>query len=163
MSNIHTVIGIDPGLVHTGVVRIQFDSTSKTLTVDSAVIDGPDAKAVWHWIYMSTTSPVVFIEKYVPRQRYGTDERMVKAEAAFITQIPHAKVIRNTGAKQVVTQDLMQVLGVWTFNTPTHHQDLRAAARILLYGMMKDKHLNHVLADVIHDELDGHGWTKETA
>ena len=50
------------------------------------------------------------------------------------------------------------MLKVWTFSTPTNHDDLRAAARIGLYGMAKDVHLNKILAYVVRSLLDGDPW-----
>jgi len=160
MPVLHT-IGIDPGLVHTGVVRMLFDREHKKVKVESAAIPGLDAETTRDWIekeaYRQWT-PTIFIEKYVPRRRFDTDERMVQGEVAFRNALPRARLVRNTGASQIANPAVMSMLGVWSFDQTTHHQDLRAAARIMLYGMMKDQVLNRVLADVIRDQLDGNGW-----
>ena len=42
---------------------------------------------------------------------------------------------------------------------PTHHQDLRSAARIALLGMLRDEQMNRLLADVVRDHLAGETWT----
>ena len=68
------------------------------------------------------------------------------------------KVLLNEGVKKVIRPELMKLLHVWLFSTKTHHQDLRAAARIGLFGMVKDEHLNRVLADIVRDHLDGCDW-----
>jgi hypothetical protein len=73
-------------------------------------------------------------------------------------KLRNAELVRNTGVKQVVPQELMQLLKVWTFSTATNHDDLRAAARIGLYGMAKVPALNHILADVVRALLDGDPW-----
>lgn len=160
MATMTHVVGVDPGLVHTGVVSLLFRPDDKSITRCFFVVDGPDADAVQFWVGATHrfVQPTVFIEKYVPRQRLGTDERMVKAEAAFKQALPKAVLVRNTGAKQIVSQQVMQMLNVWSFGVTTHHQDLRSAARIMLYGMMKDPQLNELLADVIRDWLDGCSW-----
>lgn len=161
MHSMTHVIGIDPGLVHTGCISMRFNETHRTITVQHSVVRGPNVDKVKEWIKsieQPGPRPHIFIEKYAPRQRLNTDEQMVKAEAAFVAGMPYAKWIRNTGSKQVVKQELMQLLGVWQFNTPTHHQDLRSAARIGLFGMMKDPPLNAWLADVVRDTLDGNPW-----
>jgi hypothetical protein len=140
---------------------MRFDETHRTVTVQHAVVRGPDVDKVKEWIKsieQPGPRPHIFIEKYAPRQRLNTDERMVKADAAFLIGLRGCKMIRNTGSKQVVKQELMQLLGVWQFSTPTHHQDLRSAARIGLFGMMKDPPLNAWLADVVRDTLDGNPW-----
>ena len=161
MLSIAHVIGVDPGLVHTGCVSLRFDETHHTVTVKHKVVRGPDADEVQAWVTSldeRVGKPHIFVEKYVPRLRLGTDERMVKAEAAFQSRLKGCTLIRNTGGKQVVKHELMQMLGVWQFGTPTHHQDLRSAARIALFGMMKDPPLNFWLADVVRDTLDGKPW-----
>jgi hypothetical protein len=53
----------------------------------------------------------------------------------------------------------MELLGVWKFKTPTHHQDLRSAARILLLGMFKDPQLNKLIADIVRSHLRGKDWS----
>jgi hypothetical protein len=52
----------------------------------------------------------------------------------------------------------MELLGVWKFHTVTNHQDLRSAARIALYGMVKSETLNKVLYSVVDDHLVGRAW-----
>lgn len=164
MPSVAHVIGIDPGLVHTGCVSMLFNETKRTITIEIDVVNGPDVHAVNEWLEFVKhpgAKPHIFVERYVPRQRLNTDERMVKAEAAFMAGLTSAKWIRNTGVKRVVSPELMNMLGVWTFPAVTHHQDLRSAARIGLYGMMKNPHLNGVLAGAIRDHLDGVDWVRE--
>ena len=161
MPSITQVIGIDPGLVHTGVVSLLFDSDNRVVTVQPHVVDGPDAVATAAWIrstHLAHEKPYIFGEKYVPRQHLNSDERMVKAEAQFLMTVPRVKWLRNHGVRTIVTQELMESLDVWRFSSVTHHQDLRAAARIALYGMCKVTVLNHVLADYTRDLLDGNPW-----
>ena len=160
MLSMTHVVGIDPGLVHTGVVSMVFIPADKELVVRHLVVDGPDPEAVKEWVANThpNLKPFIFVERYVPRQRLSTDERMVKAEAAFVAGMPDARWIRNTDVKRVVSPELMQLLRVWQFPTVTHHQDLRSAARIGLYGMMKFTELNKILADFVAAHLDGNPW-----
>lgn len=155
--NATVVEGVDPGLVHTGVVLFQFFSDSREVLVDSKVVDGPDAGAVRQFsgMYVPTA---VFIEGYRPRSHFGTDERMVKAVAEMHREIPGSTVLNNTGVKKVVKPPLMRALKCWDFSQTTHHQDLRSAARIALLGMMRDEDLNWLLSDVVRDYLDGRSW-----
>ena len=144
MSVLHAV-GIDPGLVHTGVVSVHLDTDSLFLYSTHELFVGPDVQAVKQWVWQ-IDKPMVFIEKYRPRSHYGTDERMVKAEAEFKRAMPKATLLDNTGVLKIVTQDLMELLGLWKFATPTHHQDLRSAARIALLGMLRNPEMNGHLA-----------------
>jgi hypothetical protein len=58
----------------------------------------------------------------------------------------------------VVRRQLMELVGVWSFTTSTHHQDLRSAARIALLGMLKHAVTNELLADIVADHLKGTTW-----
>ena len=160
MRSIAQVIGVDPGLVDTGVVSMLFDETHRTITVRHTVVKGPDVGAAHDWIKQVDPEQQahVFIEKYIPRQRLNTDDRMVKAEQSFALGLANSTLVRNTGSKQTVKPTLMELLGVWRFATSTHHQDLRSAARIALYGMMKVPSLNAWLADIVRDTIEGKPW-----
>lgn len=150
-----TVVGVDPGLVHTGIVALSFDQQVKGVWVYHYVIDGPDAAAVQSEIEPGSS---VFIEGYRPRSNFNTDARMVSAVSDFRRELTGSTVLLNTGVKKVVRRPLMELLHVWKFDLVTHHQDLRAAARIALLGMLKDDHLNHLLTTVVQDHLRGEPW-----
>lgn len=158
MASITHVVGVDPGIHDTGVVTMGIDRPKRVIAVESIVLSGIDDDAITDLAMIIPARSTVFIEKYVPRQHYGTDEQMVKAEAALRAKLPRATFIRNTGVKQIVSPMLMNKLQMWRW-PHTHHQDLRAAARILLYGMMKDEKLNRILSDFVRDEFAGRPWT----
>lgn len=157
-----TVVGIDPGLVHTGVVVLDVDTVARRLTVQHAYFEGDSKTVTGHadqvkqWL--RTRVDHMFIESYRPRgNTYGTDEPMRRLLAEFRTTFPKATVLDNTGVKKVVRPPLLKVLGLHKFPT-THHQDLQAAARILVYGMLKDDELNALLTQVVSDHVDGRPW-----
>ena len=157
-----TVIGVDPGIVHTGIVMLDFDSDAREFTVAHRVIDGLDTKQsridiTNMAIHKQFVTLDIFIEYYIPRSGFSTDERMVQANANF-RQALDGKLLRNTGVKKVVTKELMELCHVWSFGTTTHHQDLRSAARIALLGMMQDPALNEVLYTYCTDTTDGRTW-----
>jgi hypothetical protein len=155
------VIGVDPGLVDTGLVRLSFHPSLRRVSVAfSAIADAEkDTGPVVQWIRNGTDGPShVFIEQYVPRPGMATTGRMKELESKLRRELPNATLLRNMGVKQVIPQELMQVLGVWTFKKSTHHQDLRSAARIALFGMAKDSELNPVLTAVVTAHLDGSPW-----
>ena len=156
MSVTH-VVGVDPGLVHTGVVEMVFRSGLKTVEVRHMAVPGPDAREVCRFAY-GEPLPHIFIEKYQPRSHLNTDAAMNKAVLEMKQALPGAQVLLNTGVKKVVRQPLMELLGVWKFSTRTHHQDLRSAARIAILGMMKDEQMNRLLADVVRDAVEGVAW-----
>lgn len=156
------VVGIDPGLVHTGLVRLRFYPDVHQVFVNTEVIVGPDSVAAEDWSYHGKgrhagVPPEIWVEGYRPRSNLNTDQRMVNAVKEF-GSIPNARVLLNYGVKKVVKQPLMELLGVWKFSTPTHHDDLRSAARIALLGMLKDKEHNALLTEIVKDHLAGRIW-----
>lgn len=160
------VVGIDPGLRDTGVVLLSFNTNARTVTSSALVVDGQALKAdvsiIRRWqASLSADAAHVFIEKYVPRPGMSTSPDMLALENLIRVSLTGATLVRNTGVKQVVTPEVLQLLRVWRFNLTTNHDDLRAAARIAVYGMMKDPTLNTLLADVIMAELDGNPWSME--
>lgn len=152
------IIGVDPGLVDTGVVRMIFKPSIQVVDVSSAVVSGIDAQRIKNWSELVGYKPRYFVEKYRPRRGYGTDERMVTGEHELRQVLPKAEFLDNTGIRKVVRPPVLGLLGIWSFSQPTHHQDLRSAARIAVLGMLKDEELNHLLADVVAAELDGDPW-----
>jgi hypothetical protein len=158
MSVTH-VVGVDPGLVHTGVVRMVFTPASQEVWVRHEAINGLDAAAVAKWCQAEAREqkPTIFIEGYRPRSNLNNDKRMVEGVAA-IRKATGGQVLDNTGVKKVVRKSLMDLLGVWSFSTVTHHQDLRSAARIALLGMAKDGDMNRLLADIVRDHVEGRDW-----
>lgn len=140
-----TIIGVDPGLVHTGVVVMRFEDDN-TLAVSSEAFAGGDVVAPVELVRSYGRGAFVFIESYRRRgNAYSTDPEMEDLLANFRRELPGASVIDNTGVKNVITRELMSAIGVWKFQTRTHHQDLRSAARIALYGAVKDEVLNGVI------------------
>lgn len=160
MSVTH-VVGIDPGLVHTGVVEMVFSTEHKSVHVEHRAITGKDqAQQAKDFITRpgSMRNPHIFIEKYQPRSHLNTDAEMGKLLVELKQALPKSQVLLNTGVKKVVRKHLMELLDVWNFSTPTHHQDLRSAARIALLGMLKDEQMNRLIADVVLAKLKGRPW-----
>lgn len=156
------VVGIDPGLVDTGVVSMTFSTSSRQLAIESlvvpyAVFSNPDVVADWV-LPRQQPRTEVYVEKFVPRPGMNTSPAMLDLEHLIKDSIPMARMIRNMGVKQVITSQVMSALDVWRFAKSTNHQDLRSAARIGLFGMAKDDDLNALLAQVLAADVDGEPW-----
>jgi len=155
------VNGVDPGIVHTGIVSLTFDVGERALDVAHAVVDGPDATAAAAALRAITDGELslqtTFIEEYRPRSGFSVDQAMMVANADFKRAL-HGHLLRNTGVKQVVSKELMELLHVWKFSTTTHHQDLRSAARIAILGMLLEPSLNRILYQFTTDNIDGRTW-----
>ena len=166
----YEVWGVDPGLVDTGIVQISFDTDTQRWYVNHTVFKGvvdtrgtrriPSAEIADYLNAEVPSHAVIYIEAYRPRSHYQNDAEMGRAINDLKARVRKAKSLDNTGVKKVVKPALMQRLNVWTFSTKTHHQDLRSAAMIALYGMLKDEVGNNVLVQFLCDELVGRPWTQ---
>lgn len=166
----YEVWGVDPGLVDTGIVQISFDTDTQRWyvihTVFKGVVDAqgkrriPSAEIADYLNAEVPSHAMIYIEAYRPRSHYQNDAEMGRAINDLKARIKKAKSLDNTGMKKIVKPALMQRLNVWAFSTKTHHQDLRSAAMIALYGMLKDEVGNNVLFQFLCDELAGRPWTQ---
>ncbi len=145
------VCGIDPGVTHTGCVEILFNPETSNISVSSEVVEGIDVEKIKTF---TQDADRVFVEAYKPRSNFAVDTYMQESIGELKKALPSATFLNNMGVKKIVTVPLMQLLEVYNFDTPTHHQDLRSAARILLFGMIKDPVLNKLLTDIVrnHEE-----------
>ena len=166
------IIGIDPGIVHTGIVAYGICTHHPhRIPMIYRVIDTEDADAedrvklitegVSKFLedmlptlasinYAAVETPMlIFIEDYRSRASSNKpDAQMREIVSALRRLLPLANVVDNTGSKKIARPALMQQLGLSTFRA-THHQDLQAAARIMIYGALKQEHLNALLADLL--------------
>ena len=150
------VAGVDPGIVHTAAVVVHIDPERRWLRVFTKVFDGigqESLEGLRDWCRIFTQPSRIWVEDYRARSHLEHDVEMQRAVSWMRSNLPNATVLNNTGVKQVVTQPLMELLRLWIFPARTHHQDLRSAARIMLYGMMKDPHLNSILYEIVEDRL----------
>ena len=156
----HVLIGVDPGLVHTGLVILQIDTNQRRLLEKHWVIEGEDHSGQVQSLLSSMHyhEPYLFVEKFRERGTgYRTNDAMRELLQEFKMRLTNPLIIDNTGSKQVVRQPLLQVLGLTDFPA-THHQDLEAAARILVYGALKQPELNSIIAQIVIDYQDGKPW-----
>lgn len=156
------IIGIDPGLVHTGIVDLQFDTKAKEIHLATDVVSGLKLDLITEAveeIRPSAPKPnEIFIEDYRIRSNFHGDSRMVHAVQELKRQVKGSTLLNNMGVVSLVKRPLMELLGVWRFSTVTNHQDLRSAARIAIFGMLKQPELNEIIADVVRDHLNGETW-----
>lgn len=158
MSITH-VLGIDPGLVDTGALSLQFDSAAFEITVQAVAFNKASASEIGTWaLGAEPRYDDAFIEGYNPRSHYQQDKRMVELVSEIRKAVPRSTVLLNTGVKKIITRQLMELVGCWRFAITTNHQDLRSAARIALLGMAKDEDHNLILASVVSAHLNNNPW-----
>ena len=169
----YTITGVDPGLVDTGIVRITFRD-SREWEVAAVVVHAKDYASFEE--YMQEASEAIdrmseplmlsgkqFVEQYRPRLKLNSDAKMLEFQTHLRRAFPRALFVSNAGIKQLITSDFMKLLEVWNFpNLPTHHQDLRSAARIALLGAIRDADaapwVNRFARDMLGDNPQH--WTK---
>ena len=157
-----TVVGIDPGLVNTGVVVLRANTRQHHLNVEHFVIDGKvnHAKQVAELLdSLGYSTKHVFIEAFRERgNQYAQDKAMRELMADFRSVLPKATVLDNMGVKKIVPTEILGIFGMDNFPT-THHRDLESAARILVYGMLKDDKLNEVVYSIVSDYVHLRPWS----
>lgn len=157
----YTLVGVDPGLVHTGVVGIRLDVVPRTIRVLHEIVPGDFVHGVQVAVLSvgGNAHEQGWIEQYRDRGTvFSTHSDMRAFEVKLNAALPGYKLQSNSGAKKLISNKLMRVLGCGKFPT-TNHRDLEAAARIAILGAMKRPDLNEILATVVRDHLDGSPWT----
>ena len=81
----------------------------------------------------------VIFEHFEARENSKSRDNSVLETISEIQRlIPEAEPFRNGGYKSDIPDKLLKVLGLWSFGT-SHHQDVRAAARLgIFYAMRSD-------------------------
>ena len=156
-------VGVDPGLVDTGVVAIHIDTLTRVFAPVATLAKGLDTEELTHairrtWSPGYTYSHFTFIEKYRPRSHFNTDNRMLEGVREFSKVVDNPVVLDNMGIKKIVLPNVMKTLGLWQFSTSSHHQDLRSAAAIALLGMIKNDRLNTWLYDILDGTYTTNRW-----
>lgn len=101
-------------------------------------------------------SDVVVIEKFEARDNDRSKDNTVLQTIAFIQMYyPDAILQRNAGYQSDIPNDLLKKLGLWKFEK-SHHQDVRAAARLGLFWAMRND-IQEVVDDIgkaVHEYSD---------
>lgn len=99
---------------------------------------------------------VVVIEKFEARDNDRSKDNTVLQTIAFIqTYYPYAILQRNAGYRSDIPNELLKKLGLWKFEK-SHHQDVRAAARLGLFWAMRND-IQEVVDDIgkaVHEYSD---------
>lgn len=81
---------------------------------------------------------VVVVEHFEARDNSKSKDNTVLETIAEIQKlIPYAEPFRNGGYQTDVPNELLKALGLWKFGK-SHHQDVRAAARLALFYAMRN-------------------------
>jgi len=161
--------GVDPGIVDTGLVRINLDSDKREWAVHAQVFHRMvnhnedkvyvDEQAL---LVMSVVAGATLagVEGYRPRGRNMIQDRMMTTLVQRIGRIQEFQVEDNTGIRQVVTNHTLRLFKVDRFDLPTNHADLKSAARVALMRGYRDDAANEVICQFFEDMLypEGTPW-----
>lgn len=152
------VFGIDPGIVHTGLVELNWDFHNQELRITARSVDGITEQSVIELRRciqrrVGRKSNII-VEEYRPKSHFSSDTKMVEGQAMLKSYLPSAKIINNSGVKSIVSKELLQLLNLYDWSTTTHHNDLRSAARIALLAMLRDERANNRLAKFVGAALN---------
>lgn len=90
---------------------------------------------------------VVVIEKFEARDNDKSKDNSVLQTIAYIQlHFPEAILQRNAGYQTDIPNELLKRLGLWKFEK-SHHQDVRAAARLGLFWAMRND-VKEVINDI---------------
>ena len=160
----YVIVGIDPGIVNTGIVIYSIYTGNRLISVAHTAIVGCDVQDIQAYLKQyAMDGPLpwtyLFVEAYRPRSHFDTDARMGAAVNDIKRMGTNIYALDNTGVKNVVSRALLELLNSWNFSTKSNHQDVRSAARIAILGMLKNETLNRMLAQIVFSEInDDHKW-----
>lgn len=135
-------------------VILSFDPASnKATTSNTGVVLIDNGKLLNHWClpygvegikkwYEEEFNKIkcdrVIFEHFEARDNSKSKDNSVLETIAEIKRlIPEAEGVRNGGYQTDVPNELLKALGLWKFGR-SHHQDIRAAARLALFYAMRN-------------------------
>lgn len=135
------ILAIDPGSARAK------ESTHGIVFLDNAtllshwVVPASDVGATRRWfeeVGRFLEADVVVIERFEARDNdQSKDNSVLENVALFQVLFPKAVLQRNAGYQSDIPNNLLKVLGLWKFDK-SHHQDVRAAARLGLFWAMRN-------------------------
>lgn len=144
------ILAIDPG-------------SAKVAGSTNGIVLLDNAKLVNHWVVPSAKvrdirnwfeevgrfldADVVVIEKFEARDNdKSKDNSVLENVALFQVLFPESVLQRNAGYQSDIPNELLKRLGLWKFEK-SHHQDVRAAARLGLFWAMRND-IEEVIKDI---------------
>ena len=143
------ILAIDPASnkIETSTTGIVLLDNARS--VDSWVVEyGMKGFAKWfHGIGKTLDFDVVVVEEFRTRDNDRSKDNSVLETIAYIQLCyPGAILQYNSGYKSDIPDDLLKILGLWKFEK-SHHQDIRAAARLGLFWAMRND-VEEVVQDI---------------
>lgn len=158
------ILAIDPSSN-----KIETSTTGIVLLDNASLVDswavsyGMRGFADWfHEIGESLEFDVVVVEEYKARDNDKSKDNSALETIAYIQLCyPNLILQNNAGYKSDIPDDLLKILGLWKFEK-SHHQDIRAAARLGLFWAMRND-VEEVIQEVGKVVSEYHDNTKKVA
>lgn len=143
------ILAIDPSSN-----KIETSTTGIVLLDNARLVDswavsyGMRGFADWfHEIGDSLEFDAVVVEEYKARDNDNSKDNSVLETIAYIQLCyPNLILQNNAGYKSDIPDDLLKILGLWKFEK-SHHQDIRAAARLGMFWAMRND-IEEVIQDI---------------
>lgn len=158
------ILAIDPSSN-----KIETSTTGVVLLDNAKLVDywvvsyGMRGFANWfHEIGKYQEYDVVVIEEYKARDNDKSKDNSVLETIAYIQLCYQEAILQNNaGYKSDIPDDLLKILGLWKFEK-SHHQDIRAAARLGLFWSMRND-IEEVVEDIGKVVSEYHDNVKKVA
>lgn len=137
-------------------------SSAKAETSTNGIVLLDNTRLIKHWVVGYSVKDIrnwyenegrflkpdiVVIEKYEARDNdLAKDNSVLETIALFQILFPDAILQRNAGYQSDIPNSLLKKLGLWKFDK-SHHQDVRAAARLGLFWAMRND-IEEVVQDI---------------
>lgn len=159
------ILAIDPGSTKAvdstnGIVLLDNAKLVNNWVVPSAKIH--DIRKWFEEVGRFLQADVVVIEKFEARDNdKSKDNSVLETIDLFQILFPKSVLQNNAGYKSDIPDDLLKILGLWKFDK-SHHQDVRAAARLGLFWAMRND-IEEVIQDIGKVVSEYHNNSKEVA
>lgn len=158
------ILAIDPSSN-----KIETSTTGIVLLDNARLVDswavsyGMRGFADWfHEIGDSLEFDAVVVEEYKARDNDNSKDNSVLETIAYIQLCyPNLILQNNAGYKSDIPDDLLKILGLWKFKK-SHHQDIRAAARLGMFWAMRND-IEEVIQDIGKVVSEYHNNAKKVA
>ena len=137
-------------------------SSAKAETSTNGIVLLDNTRLIKHWVVGYSVKDIrnwyenegrflkpdiVVIEKYEARDNdLAKDNSVLETIALFQILFPDAILQHNAGYQSDIPNSLLKKLGLWKFEK-SHHQDVRAAARLGLFWAMRND-IEEVVQDI---------------
>lgn len=143
------ILSIDPGSN-----RIETSTTGIVLLDNARLVDywvvpyGVKNFNTWfREVGRTLEYDMVVVEEYQVRDNdYSRDNSVAETVEAIQLCYPDAELVKNAGYVSDIPDSLLRELNLWTFDK-SHHQDVRAAARLALFWAQR-KDVEEVIQDI---------------